>query len=592
MKLEYFTSQKDNLDKQIKQLESATFKISMLRLLVGLSIIVLLLVSYFYKLDLLVYVCVLLLVLFMGLVYYYNKLNQKLSYLKAKAQVVLRYLQRFNHDWKEFEETGSEFFSEMSGPVKDLDLAGQNSLYQFLNTATSSLGKKRLIDKLTRKSFDYKAIIQEQQAVEELGEKLDFVLETETYGKMTKEYYLGERAVNDFLKLIKDHNSSNKLTFLNYLIPVITIVAILLFCFKIGFQYMIILVPLLIMGQLFFAALMLLKNRELFDCSAKLSSSLEYYLNVCNLVSEDDFNANHLQIIKTDLQAALLHLKQLKKISDMIKQRNNLLAFLLLNGLLLWDCNCYSRLNQWIDDHGNQLEHWLKQIGELESLISLQVLIQTKTGVSMPSIVDEHKPVLEFQDAYHPLLASNEAVANSFKMERQVAIITGSNMSGKTTFLRTVGINLVLAYAGGPVMAKSFTCSLMQLFTSMRIEDDIEGISTFYGELLRIKEIVEENRTGKVMIALIDEIFKGTNSADRIIGARETVKQLSSSNIFTLITTHDFELCELENEVSCTNYHFEEYYQDDKIKFDYRIKDGRSKTTNAQYLLKMVGIIE
>ena len=276
----------------------------------------------------------------------------------------------------------------------------------------------------------------------------------------------------------------------------------------------------------------------------------------------------------------------------MIKQRNNLLAFLLLNGLLLWDRNCYSRLNQWIDDHGNQLEHWLKQIGELESLISLQVLIQTKTGVSMPSIADEHKPVLEFQDAYHPLLASNEAVANSFKMERQVAIITGSNMSGKTTFLRTVGINLVLAYAGGPVMAKSFTCSLMQLFTSMRIEDDIEGISTFYGELLRIKEIVEENRTRKVMIALIDEIFKGTNSADRIIGARETVKQLSSSNIFTLITTHDFELCELENEVSCTNYHFEEYYQDDKIKFDYRIKDGRSKTTNAQYLLKMVGIIE
>ena len=592
MKLEYFTSQKDNLDKQIKQLESATFKISMLRLLVGLSIIVLLLVSYFYKIDLLVYVCFLLLVIFMGLVYYYNKLNQMLSYLKAKAQVVLRYLQRFNHDWKEFEETGSEFFSEMSGPVKDLDLAGQNSLYQFLNTATSSLGKKRLIDKLTRKSFDYKAIIQEQQAVEELGEKLDFVLETETYGKMTKEYYLGERAVNDFLKLIKDHNSSNKLTFLNYLIPVITIVAILLFCFKIGFQYMIILVPLLIMGQLFFAALMLLKNRELFDCSAKLSSSLEYYLNVCNLVSENDFNTNHLQIIKTDLQAALLHLKQLKKISDMIKQRNNLLAFLLLNGLLLWDRNCYSRLNQWIDDHGNQLEHWLKKISELESLISLQVLIQTKTGVSMPSIVDEHKPVLEFQDAYHPLLASNEAVANSFKMERQVAIITGSNMSGKTTFLRTVGINLVLAYAGGPVMAKSFTCSLMQLFTSMRIEDDIEGISTFYGELLRIKEIVEENRTRKVMIALIDEIFKGTNSADRIIGARETVKQLSSSNIFTLITTHDFELCELENEVSCTNYHFEEYYQDDKIKFDYRIKDGRSKTTNAQYLLKMVGIIE
>lgn len=591
MKLEYFTSQKDILDKQIKQLESNTFKISMLRLLVGLSIIVLLLASYFYQIDILVYVCVLLLVLFIGLVYYYNKLNKKLSYLKAKAQVVLRYLHRFHYEWKEFKETGSEFFSEMSGPVKDLDLAGQNSLYQFLNTATSTFGKKRLIDKLTRKKFDYKTIIQEQKAVEELSGELDFVLETETYGKMTKEYYLSEHAVNNFLNLLKDYSSNNKLTFLNYLIPIITIVSILLFCFKISFQYMIILVPLLIVGQLIFAALMLLKNRELFDCSAKLSSSLEYYLSVCSLVSESNFNANHLQVIKTDLQAALLHLKQLKKISDMIKQRNNLLAFLLLNGLLLWDYNCYSYLNQWINNYGNKLEYWLKQIGELESLISLQVLMQTKIGVSMPVIVDEQKPVLEFQEAYHPLLVSEDAVANSFKMDRQVAIITGSNMSGKTTFLRTIGINLVLAYAGGPVLAKSFTCSLMQLFTSMRIEDDIEGISTFYGELLRIKEIVEENRTGKVMIALIDEIFKGTNSLDRIIGARETVKQLSSYNIFTLITTHDFELCELENEVSCTNYHFEEYYQDDKIKFDYRIKDGRSKTTNAQYLLKMVGII-
>lgn len=591
MKLEYFTSQKDILDKQIKQLESNTFKISMLRLLVGLSIIVLLLASYFYQIDILVYVCVLLLVLFIGLVYYYNKLNKKLSYLKAKAQVVLRYLHRFHHEWKEFKETGNEFFSEMSGPVKDLDLAGQNSLYQFLNTATSTFGKKRLIDKLTRKKFDYKTIIQEQKAVEELSGELDFALETETYGKMTKEYYLSEHAVNNFLNLLKDYSSNNKLTFLNYLIPIITIVSILLFCFKISFQYMIILVPLLIVGQLIFAALMLLKNRELFDCSAKLSSSLEYYLSVCSLVSESNFNANHLQVIKTDLQAALLHLKQLKKISDMIKQRNNLLAFLLLNGLLLWDYNCYSYLNQWINNYGNKLEYWLKQIGELESLISLQVLMQTKVGVSMPVIVDEQKPVLEFQEAYHPLLVSEDAVANSFKMDRQVAIITGSNMSGKTTFLRTIGINLVLAYAGGPVMAKSFTCSLMQLFTSMRIEDDIEGISTFYGELLRIKEIVEENRTRKVMIALIDEIFKGTNSLDRIIGARETVKQLSSYNIFTLITTHDFELCELENEVSCTNYHFEEYYQDDKIKFDYRIKDGRSKTTNAQYLLKMVGII-
>ena len=138
-------------------------------------------------------------------------------------------------------------------------------------------------------------------------------------------------------------------------------------------------------------------------------------------------------------------------------------------------------------------------------------------------------------------------------------------MSGKTTFLRTIGINLVLAYAGGPVLADSFKCSLMKIYTSMRLEDDISGISTFYAELLRIKEIVEANHRGERMIALIDEIFKGTNSKDRIYGATETVKQLATPNIFTFITTHDFELCELEHQVPCTNYHFSEYYENNKI---------------------------
>ena len=314
------------------------------------------------------------------------------------------------------------------------------------------------------------------------------------------------------------------------------------------------------------------------------------YQNISHLIKQSTFTSPFLVELQARLEASSIAFDELKSISSAVKQRNNLLAFILLNGLLLWDINCKERYDRWVKQYASSIERWLDAIGEFEALTSLQVLLHTKDVTCFANFHGDQTTYLEFGEAYHPLMPNEQAVANSFMMNHQVCVITGSNMSGKTTFLRTIGINLVLAYAGGPVMAKSFDCSLMQIFTSMRIEDDLNGISSFYAELLRIKQIVEANRQGNWMIALIDEIFKGTNSKDRIIGAQETVKQLSTNNIFTFITTHDFELCELENEISCSNYHFNEYYQGDKIKFDYLIKYGRSQTTNAQYLLKMVGI--
>lgn len=587
----YLVQEKENSEKSSLVLSKQLFKLSLLRLVIGVMIIALILISYFNQQNWLVYICLCLLVLFIYLVYYYNKLNQQLNYYQSKTRVIKRYLDRFNQNWKNFEETGSQYVQENLEICKDLDLVGKNSLFQFLNIACSTNGKKRLLAKLLRNKLDYLQIIKEQQAVKELNDLHDFNIEIEIAGKMVKEYHLGEKAINNFLAVSKNYQIKYHHNWLNYVIPVLTIASIILFCFQVMTKLMLVMMAILVFGQLLSASIGLLKNREIFEYSAKLNSSLTYYLKVCTLVSKQDFKTDHLKAIQSDLNEALTGLKELEKISSMIKQRNNVLAFLLLNGLLLWDHRCYYRLNHWLDVFGNKLESWLFQIGELESLISLQVLMVAKENTCLPTIVDQNRPVLDFKEATHPLL-NNDAVSNSFNMNHQVGIITGSNMSGKTTFLRTIGINLVLAYAGGPVMAKAFNCSLMALFTSMRIEDNIEGISTFYGELLRIKEIVEANRKGKIMIALIDEIFKGTNSVDRIIGARETIKQLSSNNIFTLITTHDFELCDLAKEGLYANYHFEEYYEDNQIKFDYKIKNGRSQTTNAQYLLKMVGIIE
>jgi DNA mismatch repair ATPase MutS len=173
-----------------------------------------------------------------------------------------------------------------------------------------------------------------------------------------------------------------------------------------------------------------------------------------------------------------------------------------------------------------------------------------------------------------------------------VLLITGSNMSGKSTYLRTAGINLVLAYAGAAVCAKEFACDVFNIYTCMRISDNIEkNTSSFYAELLRIKEIVDESKTNKVFF-LLDEVFKGTNSQDRHEGAKILIKKLIENKAVGLVSTHDLELgvLEKESDSEIRNYHFKEYYEDNKIYFDYKINTGISTTKNAMYLIKMIGI--
>ena len=163
-------------------------------------------------------------------------------------------------------------------------------------------------------------------------------------------------------------------------------------------------------------------------------------------------------------------------------------------------------------------------------------------------------------------------------------------MSGKTTFMRSIGVNYLLFKAGGYVVAEAFSASIYKLFTSMKVADDVtDGISTFYAEILRVKSIIDYIKENKPMLVLIDEIFKGTNTKDRLEGAKSVVAHLKREGIKAIITTHDLELCNIDG---VHNYHFLEHYVDDKISFDYKIHDGISKTRNAIYLLKLAGIIE
>ena len=322
---------------------------------------------------------------------------------------------------------------------------------------------------------------------------------------------------------------------------------------------------------------------------------IDDYIKMFEQISDENFDSELLKDIKNTISedtGALNAVKKLERISSAFNIRYNPIIHQVLCGLLLWDFHLGFMMDKWRDRYGSQVKDWIHAISRMEELLSFAALARTR-DVSYPEVTRRDKVEVTAENMRHPLIDPSKVVPNGAAFKGGTTIITGSNMSGKTTFLRTLGINLILAYAGAPVCAENMHADYMKIFTSMRVTDDVSnGISTFYAEILRIKSMVEYKKNDMPMLCLIDEIFKGTNSADRIVGASQVIKKLSDDNSMTVVSTHDFELCDLKNEagVPAVNYHFEEYYEGDQLRFDYKKKDGRCTTTNAMAILHMAGL--
>jgi DNA mismatch repair ATPase MutS len=316
-----------------------------------------------------------------------------------------------------------------------------------------------------------------------------------------------------------------------------------------------------------------------------------HYATVLQTVAKEDFANPHLQKIQSNLKEAVSAISALDLIINRTSVKSFGLFYYLLNMLLLWDFDCAIRLSNWKERYGNKCEFWLKRLGELESLLSLAVLGNTCSEACLPEVTTNTRQI-KAQQLGHPLLPNQTRICNDFEQQEQLLLISGSNMSGKTTFLRTVGINLTLARSGGYVCAQSLQCASFQLISSMRIRDDLsEGISTFYAELRQIARIVSAAKSEGDLFFLIDEIFRGTNSEDRLAGATAVIGELSRRRAMGMVTTHDLSLCDLETSLSnLRNYSFAENYSGDSMFFDYRLRIGKSTSTNAQFLMRQVGI--
>lgn len=530
---------------------------------------------------------------FIYLVYKHQKIKEKLDYYKSMETINEKYVKRFNEEWQQFEDTGYELLDDAHPYALDLDIVGERSLFQKINTTHTWYGRKKLAEALLESKFSEEVIIERQKAIKELIQDLDFCQKIEGATSKRKKVQNNPTRLLEYAKHETAFLKSNLWGKVATILPWITIAALIVgYLFKnqvIGLLAGILMI--VSYGFQFFHALRIGEIKNMLETTLY---DLSGYVHILEVIKEKEFSSPYLKEVSTLLfderESALTCLKTLEKISNRANVTGQPIIAIPLDAIWLWDLKVVLSLQEWQKIYGNKIEQYLEAIGEVESLVSLSVLGHIEESTAFPLVEKEGK-YIKGQQLGHPLISPSVRVCNDVDMRNEIFVITGSNMSGKTTFLRTIGINLVLAYAGAPVLADTMACSMMAIYTSMRIRDDLtNGISTFYAELKRIKVIIEAAKTSKQMLFLIDEIFRGTNSADRIIGANSVVKALDMRGSIGAITTHDMELCQLSESAKVSNYHFSEQYTEDDIRFDYEIKEGPSTTTNAKYLMKMVGI--
>ena len=492
-------------------------------------------------------------------------------------------------------ENGLQFEPTSHAYSNDLDIFGTASIYQYINRCSAEQGKILLANHLLH-PLDKEQILETQQAVKELAPDIDWRQHFLSFGMRTPPTLLTEKKIIKWLNEPADFSAS----YWKYIVIAFTLFTLgSTMFFMAGF-----------LGSAMFSAIILCcfiissyfskKIHHTYQLLTGIVSEINTVKDQLQHLEEGHFTSNKITSIKQnieshDRQKASEAIKQLSKILNRFDARLNVFAFFFLNSFLLWDLRQLLALNKWKQTHKESVTHWFAAISQMEVLCSLASLAFNQPHWCFPEIAEDHFTLIG-KDFGHPLIMPAKRIDNTFSSmgTAKVALITGSNMGGKSTFLRSIGVNAVLAMMGSPACAASFTISPVKLMSSMRIADNLaENTSTFYAELKKLKQIIEALDQKEKVFILLDEIFRGTNSLDRHTGSIALIKQLIRQNAVAVIATHDVELTRLKDEYtqSISNYHFNvQVDKNDELFFDFKLKSGICQSMNATILMRKIGI--
>ena len=528
---------------------------------------------------------------FTALLRRHGRLFEQRLLLESHIAALSNFLARFSGEWHNFPVTGAEYLRDELPQAQDLSLFGADSIYQYLCAARTKAGRDRLADALSPFPADLTLARKRQKAVEELIARPRLVLDLTAAAALLPDGHDTKPLLAALQRNTEKPYAGT--AFIAWVLPAALALAI------VGASLSLIgwtMPAMLVLLQFLIAFALGRRTASAQKPLAAMHRELRLYERLFSRLEDATFQSPHLIALQAQLKAggAARSLRRLAALADHAHTRHNLIFLLLANAFFLSDLHFAHRIAHWQEKAAAHLGDWLAVWAETEVLLSLSTVGLVREMYAFPELLEDASPRLEAKNLTHLLIPEEKAVPNDIDATAGTRIITGSNMSGKTTYLRTIASACVLAYAGAPVPGERLCLSPLHIFTSIRVTDDAaHGLSTFYAEILRIKSMMAFKEKSLPMLIVIDEIFKGTNSADRLIGAREAISRLTGADFITLVSTHDFELCEIESDAApVTNWHFEESYEDDKLLFDYKIKEGRCTTRNAQYLLKMAGIME
>jgi hypothetical protein len=471
----------------------------------------------------------------------------------------------------------------------DLDLFGRASLFQYINRGCSEQGQHQLAQWLLHRA-DTPVIKQRQTAVQELAGMPHWRQELQAKGAATPVTQAAEEKINQWLQTPHQFLHHKSWQVLRWLLPATSFGILSLYIFSVidfnRFMPMI----LLCTAVSFFISK---KATPLYRRLESIAPQTESLASVIACIESAPFKNALLQqwqqTLQTNNQVSSQRIHQLKEILNRFDYRLNPLVFVPLNTFLFWDLQQALALEKWKESESQKTTGWFGILARFEASVSLATLAFNHPAWVFPHI-HPHGFICSGTGLGHPLIPENKRVANDFEAGEgsRLNLVTGSNMAGKSTFLRTMGMNIVLALAGAPVCAQSFTYAPVNLMSSMRIGDNLEeNTSTFYAELKKLKEIIEAVNRQEPVFLLLDEILRGTNSQDRHNGSRALIDQLLRHRAAGLIATHDLELAGTKG---LPDYHFDVQVAGEELYFDYQLKKGVCTSMNASLLMKKIGI--
>ena len=534
---------------------------------------------------------------FMTGVSIHKRLSNRIRQIDSLLAINQEGLFRMQDRWADFRMTGEEFLDDRLPHLTDLNILGKNSLFQMIQMCSTLRGARTLADWLSS-CDDFKAIEQRQEAVKEISPSRSMRQHLLMEGRLL------ERPLdpNRFLEWIKTPSLLTPRPWLVVLQRVLVSTTFALMLLDVFIEIR----PYWILGLLIQAVVFAMtagRCRHHYAPALSRDSLFLAYGNMFHLLESRPFQAGYLRKLHSMLfiggKGISLQMKKLEKINSALSLcYGSIYPF--INMLLLWDIHFLYRLEKWKESMTTSIDHCFEALGEMEALSSLAGFSDDHPDYVFPKIDSSNVP-LSAGELGHPLIPEQERIANDFEIPAEgfLALITGSNMSGKSTFVRTVGINMALAFSGAPVVARCFAARPCRILTCIQVPDSIRlHISHFYAEVKSIKKILD-SVTPQVTqpdtypgLYLIDEIFSGTNTKERLIASRGILLKLAGSHSYGLVTTHDLELVTLENQSDrIKNFHFkDEIDENGQMVFHYKIHEGPVSSTNALELLKREGI--